>query len=88
MQEAEAGKRCGLAQNEEVALGLTFNRNCSISNEQQGGVVMPYRVSKLKSGKVRISGPSGVHMKHGTQANAKKQLNLLRALDHGWKPSR
>ena len=49
---------------------------------------MPYKVSKLKSGKVRISGPGGVHMKHGTQANAKKQLNLLRALDHGWKPSK
>ena len=45
---------------------------------------MPYKVQKLPSGKYRMSGPSGVHMKHGTAANAKKQLNLLRAIEHGW----
>jgi hypothetical protein len=42
---------------------------------------MPYKVSKTKSG-YRVSGPSGVHMKHGTKSNMMAQLRLLRAIDH------
>ena len=45
---------------------------------------MPYETRKLKSGKVRVSGPSGVHAKATTPVKAKRQLSLLRAVEHGW----
>ena len=50
---------------------------------------MPYTKRKLKSGKVRVTGPSGVHAKASTPAKAKAQVNLLQALEHnpGWKPT-
>lgn len=48
---------------------------------------MPYQKRRLKSGKVRVTGPSGVHAKASTPENAEAQLNLLRAVDHGWKPT-
>jgi hypothetical protein len=48
---------------------------------------MPYKVSKVKGGKYRVSGPGGVHAKSSTKANMKAQLRLLHALDHGWKPT-
>jgi hypothetical protein len=49
---------------------------------------MPYKVKKLKGGKVRVSGPSGVHAKGTTPAKAKRQLNLLRAVEHSdWRPT-
>jgi len=43
---------------------------------------MPYHVTKLKSGRYRMSGPSGVHAKSSTKANVQAQLRLLRALEH------
>ena len=43
---------------------------------------MPYKTRKLKSGKVRVTGPGGVHAKAATPANAKKQVRLLQALEH------
>lgn len=48
---------------------------------------MPYKVTKVKGGKVRVTGPSGVHAKASTPANAKAQLRLLRAVEHGWRPT-
>ncbi len=48
---------------------------------------MPVKIRKLKSGKVRVSTPGGVKAKHTTPAKAKAQARLLRAIEHGWKPS-
>ncbi len=48
---------------------------------------MPYKVSKVKGNKFRVSGPSGVHAKATTKKKMEGQLRLLRALDHGWKPT-
>jgi len=49
---------------------------------------MPVKTRKLKSGKVRVSTPNMVHAKAATPENAKKQATLLRAIEHGWKPTR
>lgn len=49
---------------------------------------MPYKKTNLKGGKVKIEGPSGVHMKAGTKKNAAAQLRLLHGIDHGWKPDK
>jgi hypothetical protein len=49
---------------------------------------MPYKKKVLKGGKVRITGPSGVHMKAGTKKNAEAQLRLLHGIDKGWKPTK
>lgn len=48
---------------------------------------MPVTRRKLKSGKVRVSTPGGVKAKATTVAKAGKQERLLRAVEHGWKPS-
>ncbi|MDE2099296.1 MAG: hypothetical protein KGL39_18730 [Patescibacteria group bacterium] len=48
---------------------------------------MPYTMKKLPSGKVEVTSPHGVKSHGSTPANAKKQVNLLRAVDHGWHPS-
>jgi len=48
---------------------------------------MPYKETKLKGGKIRITSPHGVKSKGSTPENAQKQLNLLRAVEHGWKPT-
>jgi hypothetical protein len=48
---------------------------------------MPYKKRVLKSGKVRITGPSGTHMKAGTKKNAAAQLRLLHGVERGWKPT-
>jgi len=42
---------------------------------------------KVKGGKYRVSTPGGVKAKATTKAKAKRQANLLRAIDHGWKPT-
>jgi hypothetical protein len=49
---------------------------------------LPYKKKVLKSGKVRITGPSGVHMKHGTKKNAEAQLRLLHGVEKGWRPDK
>jgi hypothetical protein len=49
---------------------------------------MPVTKRKLSSGKVRVSTPSGVKAKATTPAKAAKQERLLRAVDHGFKPSK
>lgn len=48
---------------------------------------MPVKITKVKSG-YKVSTPNGVHAKHTTLANAKKQERLLNAVDHGWKPGK
>jgi hypothetical protein len=48
---------------------------------------MPYKKTKLKSGKYRLSGPSGVHAKASTKEDVEKQERLLRAVEHGWRPT-
>lgn len=49
---------------------------------------MPYTVKKLKNGKSRVSSPNGVKAKASTPANAKKQVRLLNAIDHGYDPEK
>jgi len=48
---------------------------------------MPVRIVKVKGG-YSIRTPNGVHAKKTTLAKAKRQVRLLNAVDHGWKPSR
>ena len=53
---------------------------------------MPYKEKKVTyHGEKRvevINAKTGhVYAKHATPANAKRQENLLRAIDHGWKPT-
>lgn len=48
---------------------------------------MPVTLTKLKNGKVRVSTPNGVHAMGTSLAKAEKQARLLRAVEHGWKPS-
>ncbi len=49
---------------------------------------MPVKLQKLKSGKVRVSTPSGVRAKSTTLRKAKAQRRLLNAIEHGFKPTR
>ena len=48
---------------------------------------MPVKITRVKGGKYRVSTPGGVKAKATTKEKAKRQANLLRAVDHGWKPS-
>jgi hypothetical protein len=43
---------------------------------------MPYRTRKLKSGKVRVTGPSGVHAKATTPAKAAAQIRIMNEAEH------
>jgi hypothetical protein len=47
---------------------------------------MPEKITKVKGG-YRVSTPGGVKAKHTTKEKAEKQARLLRAVDHGWKPT-
>ena len=49
---------------------------------------MPFKVTKVGRGKYRVSSPSHVLSKGTSLGKAKRQLNLLRAVDHGWTPTR
>lgn len=48
---------------------------------------MPEKITKLKSGKFRVTTPSGVKSKATTKKKAAAQVRLLRAIDRGWKPT-
>lgn len=48
---------------------------------------MPVKIRKVKGGKVRVATPGGVKAKATTPAKAKAQAKLLRAVEHGWKPT-
>jgi len=47
----------------------------------------PYAVQKLKSGKIRVSGPSGVHSKGTSMKKAKAQIRLMEGVERGWTPT-
>jgi len=49
---------------------------------------MPVKITKVQGG-YRVSTPGGVKAKHTTQAKAKAQANLLRAVEHSpnWRPT-
>jgi len=47
---------------------------------------MPVKISKVKGG-YRVSTPHGTKAKHTTKAKAKRQRNLLNAVEHGWRPT-
>lgn len=44
---------------------------------------MPYRIKK-RDGGYSVSSPSGVKAKRTTKENAKKQVRLLNAIEHGY----
>jgi len=46
---------------------------------------MPVKIKKVDG--YRVSTPGGVKAKHTTKTKAKSQARLLRAVDHGWKPT-
>lgn len=47
---------------------------------------MPVRIVK-KDGYYSVSTPGGVKAKHTTKVRAEAQANLLRGVEHGWKPT-
>ena len=48
---------------------------------------MPEKITKV-SGGYQVRTPSRVTAKHTTKAKAEAQARLLRAVEHGWKPSK
>lgn len=46
---------------------------------------MPVSIEKLDG--FRVSTPGGIKAKKTTKVKAKRQANLLRAVDKGWKPT-
>ena len=46
---------------------------------------MPVQVKKVNG--YRVSTPGGVKAKHTTKKKAQRQANLLRGVEHGWKPT-
>ncbi len=46
---------------------------------------MPWRITRLKGGGVRVSHGKHVVAKHTTLAKAKKQVRLLNGVEHGMK---
>ena len=50
---------------------------------------MPVKLHRVKGGKVKVTTPGGTKSKGTTMAKAKKQRNLLNALEHSdWKPTK
>lgn len=47
---------------------------------------MPVKVRKVDG--YRVSTPGGVKARRTTKRKAKRQANLLRAVEHGWRPTR
>lgn len=47
---------------------------------------MPYKMRKTKKG-YTVTSPHGVKGRGMTLRNAKRQMNLLRGIEHGWKPT-
>lgn len=46
---------------------------------------MPVKVKKVDG--FQVSTPGGVKAKSTTEAKAQRQANLLRGVEHGWKPT-
>ena len=51
-----------------------------------GGEMSPVKIKKVKGG-YKVSTPGGTKAKRTTKAKAQKQANLLRGVEHGWKPT-
>lgn len=49
---------------------------------------MPVKITKKAGGRVVVSTPNGTKAKSTTMAKAKKQRNLLNAVEHGWTPTK
>lgn len=49
---------------------------------------MPYKMTPVKGGKVKVTSPHGVKAQATTPEKAQKQVNLLRGVEHGWKPTK
>ena len=49
---------------------------------------MPYKMSKTKGGKTRVTSPHGTKAKGTTPEKAKKQVRLLNAIEHGFTPTK
>lgn len=47
---------------------------------------MPVKIRKVKGG-YKVSTPGGTKAKKTTKKKAKAQVNLLRGIEHGWKPT-
>jgi len=47
---------------------------------------MPVKISKVKGG-YRVSTPHGTKAKSTSRRKAEAQANLLRGVEHGWKPT-
>lgn len=47
---------------------------------------MPVTIRKVH-GKYRVSTPHGTKAKGTTKAKAKRQMRLLNAIEHGWRPT-
>ncbi len=47
---------------------------------------MPYTKTSVGKGKVKVTGPGGVHAKATTPAKAAAQIRLLHGVKHGMKP--
>jgi len=48
---------------------------------------MPEKVTKVGKNRYRVSTPGGVKAKGTTKAKARRQVNLLRGVEHGWRPT-
>ena len=48
---------------------------------------MPYKITPNK-GNYKVTSPSGVRAKGTTKTKARRQVNLLEGIEHGWRPSR
>ena len=46
---------------------------------------VPVKIKKTDG--YQVSTPHGVKAKHTTKVKAKAQANLLRGVEHGWKPT-
>jgi len=48
---------------------------------------MPIKIRKNKDGSYTLHTPGGVKAKHTTKKKVEAQARLLRAVEHGWKPT-
>lgn len=51
--------------------------------DQPGVLNLPYEIHKLKSGRVSVTSPHGVKARSTSMKNAKAQIRLLYAKEHG-----
>ena len=48
---------------------------------------MPYKLRSVNGG-YSVTSPHGTKSKRTSKSKAKKQIKLLQAIEHGWKPSK